>query len=225
MKFPFPFRYQRVRAFTLIETLVSVMIITSVVLGPLTVASNASSYAKQTKDLMTAVYLAYEATELLHHQQDTLYLRCVNATSAICAPLGNEYPNETAWRLFRNRLGYNSQGSSCYTADNPAGCTYDFIDMISNEDFDPPKYSAQSSSCSGISISTANVYVCNVHGQSAGFTQTIFTRMVGVASVKTFLGADEDYHDDLRVTVTVAFRRPNGFTRQVKVTDFFHARP
>ena len=66
----------KIRGFTLIETLVSVFIITTVVLGPLTVSSNASAYARQTKDTMTAVYLAQEAIELLHHQQDSIYLDC-----------------------------------------------------------------------------------------------------------------------------------------------------
>jgi type II secretory pathway pseudopilin PulG len=72
------------KGFTLIETLVSTFVITMVILGPLTVASNASSYARITKDTLTATYLAQEAIELLRHQQDSIYIRCVQETGTFC---------------------------------------------------------------------------------------------------------------------------------------------
>lgn len=216
-------KYNSVRGFTLIETLVSVFIITTVVLGPLTVASNATAYARQTKDTMTAVYLAQEAIELLHHQQDSVYLDCQSQTSVNCVPQNGETPSQSAWRIFRTRLGYNSRGTSCYAVDSPLGCTYDFIDFGTNEDISPTKYGISGNSCPTFSVSPNHTYVCSgVHG--AGFTTTSFSRRVSITSVKTFSGGDEDYNDDLRVTVTISFKRPNGFSKNIKVVDFLHAR-
>jgi type II secretory pathway pseudopilin PulG len=216
------------RAFTLIETLVSTMIITTVILGPLTVASNASAYARQTKDVMTALYLAQEATELLHGQQESLYLRCISQYTEVspsCTPQGDETPGEAAWRMFKERLGYNAGGASCYTTDNPAGCTYDFIDMTGDPDFNPTKYSATNSACKTLSISSQSTYVCTeAHGTGPSYTPTTFSRVVRVTSINTYSAPDESYNDDIRATVTVNFRRSNGFTRQIKVVDFFHAK-
>ncbi len=213
----------RTRGFTLIETLVSVFIITTVVLGPLTVASNALSYARQTKDSITATYLAQEAVELLHHQQDSVYLACQSQTGSSCIPENGETPSQAAWRVFRARLGYNASGVSCYGVDSPLGCAYDFIDMGTNEISNPTKYSSTGTSCSTLSVSQNHVYVCTgAHGN--GFTQTFFSRSVTITSLKTFSGGDEDYNDDLRITVTTSFKRPNGFTKKIKVVDFFHAR-
>ncbi len=226
--------HRPIRAFTLIETLTSIMIITTVILGPMTVANNASTYARGTKDTMTGIYLAQEALELLHHQQDSLYLRCVSQTSNACTPDSYETPSEAAWRYFRIRLGDNTRGPSCYTATNPAGCAYDFIDMTSNsisgidsEDTFPVKYSGTDERCLTLSISAEHLYVCKgAHGTGAGFTDTPYARTVNIVSVPTFIASDQDAErqDDLRVTARVSFRHINGYTKQVRVVEFFHAR-
>ncbi len=209
-----------VRAFTLIETLVSVMIITTVILGPLTIAMGASSYARQTKDTMVASYLAQEALELLHHQQDSVFLRCIGQSDTCPIPIG-ETPSQTAWRIFHDRLAANAQGASCFSTDNGAGCAYDFINMTSDEDFSPTKYSFSSNSCSRLSESPQHFYVCaGAHGQE-GYKDTSFSRTISITSIPTF---DANYNNDLRVTVTVSFRRSTGYTRQIKVIDFLHAR-
>lgn len=226
MLFRTPNNQPVIRGFTLIETLVSTMIITLVVLGPLTLASNASSYARSTKDTLIATYLAQESIELLRHQQDSVYIRCIQATASLCVPTGTETPQETAWRLFKVRIASNAQGVSCFLVDNPDGCAYDFIDMTSNQDFSPPKYAANTSSCNTLSLQTSTqLYVCTgAHGGGGGYTLTPFTRSVSVISIPTFSAGDESYNDDLRVTVTVTFKRTNGYTRQIKVVDFLHAR-
>lgn len=219
--------HRPIKAFTLIETLTSIMIITTVILGPLTVANNASTYARATKDTMTGIYLAQEALELLHHQQDSLYLRCISQASDACTPDSFETPSEAAWRYFRIRLGDNTRGPSCYTATNPAGCAYDFIDMTDNEDTFPIKYSGTDERCLTLSVSAENLYVCGgAHGTGPGFTQTPYARSVNVVSIPTFIASDQDAErqDDLRVTAKVSFRHVNGYTKQVKVIEFFHAR-
>lgn len=214
------------RGFTLVETLVSTMIITVVILGPLTVASNASTYARITKDTLIATYLAQEAIELLRHQQDSVYIRCIQASTSACVPTGNETPQQTAWRMFKSRLGLNAQGASCFSTDNAVGCSYDFIDMTSDVNSNPTKYVSSQSSCNTLSLqSSTKLYVCSgARGSGSGYTVTNFSRSVSVTSVATFSGADSSYNDDLRVTVTVTFKRPNGYLHQIQVVDFLHAR-
>lgn len=208
------------RGFTLVETLVSTMIVTLVILGPLTVASNASTYARITKDTLIATYLAQEAIELLRHQQDSVYLRCVQSTTAECALVGEETPPEGAWRIFRSRL---SGAVSCFSNENSTGCSYDFIDMTTNQDVAPTKYVTTQAFCNTLYVeTTSNLYVCNGRASGAGYNPSIFTRSVSITAIPTISGAS--YHDDLRVTVTITFKRPNGYLHQVKVIDFLHAR-
>ena len=234
MKNIFPIKINKgikLRGFTLIETLVAVFVITTVILGPLTIASTASAYARQTKDTMTAIYLAQEAMELLHHQQDSFYLRCISQSSTTCVPNVDETPSEAAWRMFRDSLGDIPPGPSCYVVDNPLGCAYDFLDMavIGNGNITSTKYSLDSGLCSTLSTSTSTVdrygYVCTgIHGQDPGYIRTNFSRSIKIVSLKTFSGADENYNDDLRVTVTVSFKRATGYTREIKVVNFLHSR-
>lgn len=210
-----------VRAFTLIETLVSIMIISFVILGPLSVAMKASAYARQTKDTIIATYLSQEALELLHHQQDSIFLRCLDqASTTLCPMLDGETPSMAAWRIFQSRLGTNAQGTSCYDTDSNSPCSYDFINMTTNEDSSPSKYPFSSNSCATLSVSPQHLYLCTgVHG-ATGYTLTPFTRSVSVKTLPTF---DANYNNDLRVTVTVSFKRLTGYVRQIKIVDFFHA--
>ncbi len=202
------------------------LIISLVILGPLTVASNASSYARLTKDTLIATYLAQESIELLRHQQDSVYIRCIQATASACTPTGTETVQEAAWRTFKTRLGSNGQGASCFDTDNAYGCSYDFIDMTTNENTNPTKYISNQSSCNYLSLETTiNLYVCNgVRGSGVGYLVTQFTRSVLVTSIPTFGGIDQTYNDDLRVTVTITFKKPNGYLHQIQVVDFLHAR-
>lgn len=221
------------KAFTLVETLVSTFIISMVILGPLTVAMNASNYARQTKDVMIATYLAEESTELLHHLQDSIYLKCVgdtsvNTTCPASTSVNGIYsdPNQLAWVIFKD---YIKSGVSCFITDNPNGCAYDFIDMTTNENLAPTKYLPDSTLCNTLYLTTDSIitdrhlYVCSgVHG--TGGVPTFFTRKVQVESINTVpSGSDTIYNDDLRVTVTITFRRQNGYTRSIKLVDFFHA--
>jgi Tfp pilus assembly protein PilV len=214
-----------IRGFTLIEALVSTFIITMVILGPLTLASRASSYARITKDTLIATYLAQESIELLRHQQDSIYIRCVQEAGTTCSPSATETIPDAAWRTFRNRLN-STGGTSCFASENPSGCSYDFIDMTSNEDTAPTKYVSNQAFCSTLSIETAtNLYVCSGRSVGAGYSPTKFSRSVSITSIPTLAGAEQDYNDDLRVTVTVSFRRSTGYLNQLKVVDFLHALP
>jgi Tfp pilus assembly protein PilV len=213
------------RGFTLIETLVSTFIITMVILGPLTLASRASAYARITKDTLIATYLAQESIELIRHQQDSVYIRCIQEAGTTCVPTGTESIPDAAWRTFRDRFNSVS-GTSCFAAENANGCSYDFIDMTTNEDTTPSKYISTAAFCGTLSLqSTTNLYMCTGRASGAGYSLTKFSRSVSITSIPTLSGAEQNYNDDLRVTVTVSFRRANGYLNQVKVIDFLHALP
>lgn len=219
---------KKVRGFTLIETLVSAFVISMVVLGPLTLASNVAAYARTTKDTLTATYLAQESIELLRHQQDSVYIRCVQESGTFCTTTGTETYSQAAWRIFRDRLN-NTSGVSCFASENASGCAYDAIHMTTNEESVPTKYAGSSSLCGTLAVETSsNLYVCSTaHGSGAGYTPTTFSRIVSITSIPT-IGegtSEQNYHDDLRVTVTVSWRTIHGYQKQIEVIDFLHARP
>lgn len=245
-------RNTKVRAFTLLEVLASFAIVTLVILGPLTFSINSASYSRQSKDVLTAQYLAQEALELLHYQYDTLYIACSNEKDAcdtlIVPTIDGETKGAKAWRLFKTRLSDTSDGSaSCFSSD---GCSFDFLDMLNATSTTPPKkYVPLSNKCPKLSMvysaldgNVINYYVCSSIDQADlgnrlkdnHFTvkQSAYSRKVNVVSVPTFNEVNSPsspvniglYQDDLIVTATVSFRRSNGVMRNIEVVDFFHAR-
>ena len=215
------------RAFTLVETLTAMLIITTVILGPLTVAINASSYAKQTKDVMIATYLSQEALELIHHLQDSIYLKCTSDTvESTCASIDSDgdgvynNPDESAWILLDT---YLKGTNSCFSS---SGCTFDFIGMTTDENSAPVKYEPTKGECDSLYLTSGYLYICSgAHGPLSGGTLTSFNRVVKVESIDTIPVNSKDYifKNDLRVTVTTSFIRSNGYTRSIKLVDFLHA--
>jgi type II secretory pathway pseudopilin PulG len=230
------------RAFTLLETLASIAIVSTVILGPLTVAINSSAYSRQTKDVMTSTYLAEESLELLRHQYDSLLLRCQQQPAVIpCDTLSDPQeiaqPSRAAWRIFKERLGSEGVGTnSCFTVFNAKGCSFDFIDFSYATDT-PTKYRAGDTgvgTCSSLALTKSadkRHYTCaDVSGHGLGILLSkVYTRSVTVESLPTPLdgpaGLTDRYNDDLRITATIGFKRPNGSQREIKVVDYFHAKP
>jgi prepilin-type N-terminal cleavage/methylation domain-containing protein len=62
---------RRVRGFTLIETLVAVLLLTSAIAGPLTIASKGLSATLIARDELTAFYLAQDAVEYVRFVRDS----------------------------------------------------------------------------------------------------------------------------------------------------------
>lgn len=242
----------KIKAFTLLEVLASLTIVTMVILGPLTSAINSSSYARQTKDVMVSTYLAEEALELLHYQYNTLYLACSSSVDACSSREDGLTPGEQAWKLFKTRLNDDTSAPglvSCFSSDGTGGCSYDFLDMMDATSATPPKkYSPTGEDCSQLSMVTSivtgidgvrNYFVCSGIGISSprlvdnalSVLKKTYSRRVTVVSVPTFetsCGIDAPhsacYYDDLIVTVHISFKRPNQSIRTITVTDFFHAR-
>src|SRR3569623_1101495 len=65
------FRKNSARGFTLVETLVAVMILASAVAGPLSIASRALNNSLVAKDQITAYFLAQDAIEYTRFVRDS----------------------------------------------------------------------------------------------------------------------------------------------------------
>ncbi len=91
---------KRAQGFTLIETLVAVLLLTASIAGPLTLASKGLSAALIARDQMIAFYLAQDAVEYVRYARDTNKLgggswltgainlsNCISATGCTLDPL------------------------------------------------------------------------------------------------------------------------------------------
>lgn len=226
---------KKIKGFTLIETLVSVFIITTVILGPLTVSINALNYARETKDIMTGTFLAEEALELLHYHQDTIYVKCISGQDSGCTPSSGQKPSEKAWHIFRDSLSGTSASSniSCFVSENANGCAFDYQDIINGGISSFSKYlSTQGGLCTSLSYNKstdqATTYLCTeANGQISGYSQSQFSRRVLIEVLPTYgsSGSEDQYQNsDLRAVSRVTIKRANGFTREIKIVDFFHAK-
>jgi type II secretory pathway pseudopilin PulG len=233
------------KAFTLIEVLVSLWIITVAIMGPLAVAITTSMYARDGKNMSVAAYLSQESVELLRFKRDTIFLSCINESSSCPAQLipnsATEYKqnHEAAWRLFKEMLSNGGGAASCFEAENPDGCTYDVDGFLSAPTSTPTIYNTNNASCYYLnrddrkqkgaipSSETDGMYLCSDGGGE--FTSTPFKRTVKVTSIPSILpnvsgSYDEMYNDDLRIEVTVSYSRSNFLTKKVKAVDFIRAR-
>ncbi|MBU6388705.1 prepilin-type N-terminal cleavage/methylation domain-containing protein [Patescibacteria group bacterium] len=98
------------RAFTLIETMIAVAILTLAVAGPLFTASRAIVAAATARDQLTASYLAQEGVEYVRAVRDNAYL----------AAYGGANASSVAWSSFLSTM------SSCNATSNSAvACALD----------------------------------------------------------------------------------------------------
>lgn len=93
--------------FTLIETLVAIVILTTAIAGPLTIAAKSFMAATVVKDQITAFYLAQDAVEYIRFKRDTNRLAgsswltgldggiCTGATGCYLDSTGNNPANPT----------------------------------------------------------------------------------------------------------------------------------
>lgn len=237
--------YKKTKGFTLLETLVSIGILAMVIVGPLAVIINSSSYARKTKDTMVATHLAEEAMELLQNQYDSLYVFCQDQPDTCLA--SSPFPDETAaqatWRIFKDRLSATSSQPSCYVTDNPNGCSFDFLNMVKDISLVPERFVATGAECSSLTEASSlvdqggtsvnkHMYVCKgvpAHiPPGATLSAKNFTRKVTIerlpAAFESGLPSDEQYYDDLRVVTNVWYKSLYGATSTVEIARFMHAR-
>lgn len=220
------------RGFTLIEALVGTFVITSVILGPLSVALDSSSHAKLSKDVITGTYLAAEAIELLHYKQDSIFLDCLQSISTLCVLAPGESARDAAWRIFAESL--SSPTTPC-DISNPDGCSFDFIRFVSSVNAISPT-GGNSTPCTRITYTLAGIYTCPGTGETSNdiskvtsFTRSITTEILPTIGVAGGVPGSPEAIDrltnsDIRVAVTVAFAQPNGYIRKIELVDFLRAR-
>jgi type II secretory pathway pseudopilin PulG len=236
------------KGFTLLETLTSIAILAFVIIGPLSVIMNSSSYARKTRDTMVATYLAEEAIELLQHRHDSIRIFCKkNSSDPLCAPISSlETPGQIAWRIFKSQMQVDVVAGqpSCYvkhedgSTDNAIGCAYDLVDMVGDVTVTPSRRLSNADSCLYIvpvktqidSTNYRTTYMCG--GIPAHITGTIekkyFARSVSIEWLPTFETDPSmlnHYDDDLRIKVTVQYKGLNGYTNTASVIRFMHAQP
>ncbi len=145
--------YKLPTGFTLVETLIAVVIMTLAVSGPLYTANRAIVAAEVSRDQLIASYLAQEGIEHVRSMRDNEYLAVYNQPSA----------STVAWTRF---LAQASIGK-CVA---PAVCTFD------------PAGSGTVQACSGacrpLYLSAKKVYT-----QTSGGTITPFTRTIQATAV------------------------------------------
>lgn len=236
-------KIKHVRAFTLLETLVSIAVVSTVIMGPLMIAVNSSAYARQSKDTMASTYLAEEAIELVHYQYLSYYIAC-HKNKAPCKDVNipPETTSETAWRMFKSHFSATAvanSGVSCFTA---SGCAFDFSDMSATSSSGIYTFNPTAVECSQLSLLTTinasisrKIYTCGYSelARNASGVQVFphYSRKITIESLSTFepgaVSLDPNlglYQDDLRVTATVSFKRSNGSSKSIKIVDFIHAR-
>ena len=250
----FPKTPKTVPSFTLIETLLAILIISMAILGPLSVSITASSYSRDTKNLIIATYLAHEGLELVRFKRDSIFVECQSGDPACTIDSFNssmaENTEQAAWRNFKESMGSNgwalgAQNVSqppCFVDQNSEGCAFDVYGITSTGAGVGTRYLADSDdSCSSLYIDnrkdkgisgtgsgvTDYVYLCKINGLSYGYSDTGFKRVIKMTSIALPYGDDYEkmYEDDVRVESAVTYSRSSGFTRTVRVVDYLHARP
>ncbi|HEV8677653.1 MAG TPA: type II secretion system protein [Candidatus Paceibacterota bacterium] len=112
-------KFKMKRGFTLIETLVAVMILATAVAGPLSIASRALNTSLVAKDQITAFFLAQDAVEYVRFVRDTNTLE------------GNDWLSGTGGATAGIDLTPCQGASGCYVdstmavsgvADTPTAC-------------------------------------------------------------------------------------------------------
>lgn len=235
------------RAFTLVEAMMGIFIISVSVGGPMVVAGRAAQEIRYSRDIFITTFLAEEAIELIRFHRDSIFLECSDQNSAMCLaasstvvgyPTVQELPNETAWKVFKNQFGY-SGGTLCFSA---TGCVFDGYSMLINptqNSIPMGIYEASSDSCYSFfqdkrsqisgentpSLSSLDfMYLCSEHAPN-GSTDTRIRRVVKMTALSTSLCPSYDcmYNDDIKVDVTT-FYEYRGSQRSVTVTDFIKPR-
>ena len=113
-------KIKNLRGFTLIETLVAVLLLATTIVGPLTIASKGLTTALISKDQITAFYLAQDGVEQVRFLRDSA---CLTAAISPC--------DATVWL---------SSLTVCTSTDGSATC---YLDSLSNS---PPS----ATTCGGI---------------------------------------------------------------------------
>lgn len=177
------------RGFTLIETLLAVLILATAIVGPLTIAAKGLQLSLVTKDQVIASFLAQDALEYIRFIRDTNKLaRNSDWLAGLDGTTNSHTTNQTGGQS--SCVGGNAcivdslQDQVTYCGTTVAACATQYLYFNSN----------------------TGVYSYT----TVGNTQTIFSRTVQIVQV----GANE-----ADVTITMQWKDVGGVTRSVVLRD------
>jgi prepilin-type N-terminal cleavage/methylation domain-containing protein len=178
--------------FTLIETLVAVLLLTTALAGPLTIAARSLVAASSAKDQITAYYLAQDAIEYVRFARDTNRLSCgdwlTGAAISGCAPYISNNTTDLS-----SCVSSGGTTASCYVDSRASTVT-----SCSGNVCPPIKYN-----------STAGL---NYFTYSSG-SATIFTRKVAITNP---FGSQPD---EAQIAVTVSWTTANGVAKSTTIQE------
>lgn len=179
--------------FTLIETLVAVLILMMAIAGPLTLASKGLQATLIAKDQVTAFYLAQDAMEYVRWIRDTNKLRAsANGWMAGLDGTSNGHTN------------LSGAGADCTAA---AGCVVDSLKDTTTAYVSPMP----------LNYDSANNYY--TYSSGANITATIFTRTVKIVKGVAPNDCTAGHGCEASVNVTVTWSDQAGITRNAIVKE------
>lgn len=184
------------KGFTLIETLVAIMILTTAIVGPLTIAQKGLSATLVAKDQVTAFYLAQDAIEYVRFIRDTNRLRGAGWLAGLD---GTANGHSTV----------DGVSGECVSADGSNVCSIDSLNDIIN--------SCQGS-CPAINYDsqTNGGYFTYATVNGSTIMRSLFTRTITVKTVQNDAGGNPV---EASVVVVVSWRDTGGVLRSVSVDE------
>lgn len=185
------------KGFTLIETLVAVMILATAIAGPLSIASRALNNSLVAKDQIVAFFLAQDAVEYVRFARDTNTLSGADwITGAGGASAGIDL-------------------SPCIASINVNGCYVDSTMAVVGQG-DVPTACDAGSGCPILYFDNTNSRYTYDSGNSNA-VQTLFTRQIVLTQVNPAPPGSPSV--EYLATVTVSWSDLGGVTRRVTVNE------
>lgn len=184
------------QGFTLIETLVAVLLLATAIAGPLTIASKGLTSALVAKDQITAYFLVQDAIEYIRYMRDTSCLTEGDMTCGTGAWLSSFSPCQGGSGCY---LDSTENSPATPTACQSGGCIQSTFASSRFLCYDPTTFRYTN----GTLVTTC----------PAGATKTIYARQIKVDSPVN------GSNDEALLTVTVSWSDMAGIVRSVTMRE------
>ncbi len=193
------------KGFTLVETLIAVIVLMYAIVGPLTIAARGLQATVVAKDEETAFYLAQDAVEYVRWVRDTNKLRSQSWLAGLDGNTNNHTTN--------NSLGTPGVCTSAYGSQS---CMIDSrLDYVT---------SCSASSCSTPLYydSTANFFITTATNGVDTVVPTIFVRTVRMITPVGTNDCTAGKGCEVSVIVNVSWKDQGTLQRMITVTENLH---
>ena len=126
----------RIRGFTLVESLMAILILTTAIIAPLSLAMQTLRYSKIATEKIEATYMAEEAIEMIYNVKKSAEVYCSDpaSPSAICTNYFTDYfldQNNLSENVIDTKcFGFASGGIKRYCNFDISNIIYDPLDKI-----------------------------------------------------------------------------------------------